>query len=154
MSQPLLKVEGLHTYFHTVDGVIKAVRGISFDVPEGGVLGVVGESGSGKTVTGLSIMGLVPRPGKIEEGSITFAGNSLLTMPESELRALRGGQIAMVFQNASSALNPTITVGEQILEVLQIHSDLTTRQSIRLSIDLMTQEVIPAIKEYQAVRQE
>ncbi len=139
MSQPLLRVEGLHTYFHTVDGVIKAVRGISFDVPESGVLGVVGESGSGKTVTGLSIMGLVPRPGKIEEGSIKFAGNELLIMPESKLRALRGGQIAMVFQDASSALNPVITVGEQILEVLQIHSDLTTRQSIRLSIELMTQ---------------
>ncbi len=139
MSDPLLRVEGLHTYFHTVDGVVKAVRGISFDVPDRGVVGVVGESGSGKTVTGLSIMGLVPRPGKVEKGSINFAGRDLLALPESEMRSLRGGEIAMVFQDAASALNPVTTVGDQILEVMQIHSDMTTRQSIQLSVDLMTQ---------------
>ena len=139
MSNPLLRVDGLHTSFHTVDGEVKAVRGVSFDVSEGSILGIVGESGSGKTVTGLSIMGLVPRPGKIERGSINFDGRDLLRLPESEMRSIRGGEIAMVFQDAANSLNPVITVGEQIREVLQIHSNMTTRQSIRLSIELMTQ---------------
>ena len=137
MSKPLLAVENLHTYFHTADGVIKAVRGVSFEVPSQSVVGIVGESGSGKTVTGLSIMGLVPRPGKIEQGSILYEGADLTAMDEAALRSMRGKDIAMVFQDASSALNPVITIGEQIREVLQVHTDMSTRQSINVTVDLM-----------------
>ena len=139
MGEPLLQVEGLHTYFHTVDGVVKAVRDISFDVPERGVIGIAGESGSGKTVTGLSIMGLVPRPGRIERGAIRFRGRDLLGLEEPQMRAIRGREIAMVFQDALSALNPVVTVGEQILEVLELHTDLSVRQSTDLTVELLAQ---------------
>lgn len=143
MNDPLLRVEGLTTHFHTVDGVMKAVRGVSFDIPERSVVGVVGESGSGKTVTALSIMGLVAKPGKVESGSVLFEGRELLDLPESEMRAIRGSAIAMVFQDASSALNPVITIGDQIREVLQVHTDMTMRESIATSVELMALMGIP-----------
>ena len=139
MAEPLIEVEDLHTSFHTVDGEVKAVQGISFTVPEGSVLGIAGESGSGKTVTGLSIMGLVPSPGKVGKGSIVFGGRDLLTLDEREMRSVRGKEIAMVFQNASSALNPVITVGEQIQEVLQVHTDMSARRTMEMAVDLLRQ---------------
>ena len=139
MGTALLEVEGLYTNFHTVDGVVKAVRGISFDVPEGSVLGIAGESGSGKTVTGLSIMGLVPRPGRIEAGAIRFRDKDLLDLEEEEMRSIRGREIAMVFQDAQSALNPVITIGEQIREVLEVHLDLSARESTNIAVGLMGQ---------------
>lgn len=139
MDKPLLKVVGLRVYFHTVDGIVKAVRDMSFDVSAGRVLGIVGESGSGKTVTGLSIMGLLPKPGKVEAGSIFFADSNLLNASDPDMRSIRGGEIAMVFQNASNALNPVITIGEQIREVLQLHTQMTTRESIESTVKVMTQ---------------
>ena len=139
MGEPLLEVENLHTYFHTADGVVKAVRGVSFEVPDESVIGIVGESGSGKTVTGLSIMGLVPRPGNVEEGSIRFDGRDLLELSEAEMRPLRGREVAMVFQDAASALNPVITIGEQIQEVLQVHTDMSMKRSSDMTVELMRQ---------------
>jgi oligopeptide/dipeptide ABC transporter ATP-binding protein len=131
-GESLLKVLGLRTWFDTDDGVVKAVDGVSFEVPRGGTLGVVGESGCGKSVTALSIMQLVARPrGRIVDGSILYARkngeqvNLALFEPHSpQMRAIRGNEIAMIFQEPMSSLNPVYTVGEQIAEAVQLHQGL------------------------------
>src|SRR5690606_1841008 len=120
MSEPLLRVEDLVTSFHTDDGVVRAVDGVSFDVSNGGTLGVVGERGCGKSVTSLSIMRLLPQPaGVIERGRILFAGKDLARLPEKEMRALRGNRISMIFQEPMTTLNPVHRVGEQIGEAVR-----------------------------------
>ena len=123
--EPILTIDGLKTYFYTEDGVVKAVDGITLKVFEGEVLGIVGESGSGKTVTAMSILGLVPQPpGKIVEGDITWRGESLVNMSESDLRAIRGNQIAVIFQDPMTSLNPVLTIGEQISEAIRLHQQV------------------------------
>ena len=122
-DQPLLEIRDLRVEFNTDDGVVRAVDGVSFDVFPGEVLGVVGESGSGKSVTAMSILGLIRQPpGKITGGTIGFRGKDLLRMKPKELRRVRGGDIAMVFQDPMTALNPVITVGQQITEALHLHN--------------------------------
>ncbi|MCC6469965.1 MAG: ABC transporter ATP-binding protein [Alphaproteobacteria bacterium] len=122
MSDPaLLAIRGLRTWFTTRQGVVKAVDGVDLDVLPGECLGVVGESGSGKTATFLSVLGLVKPPGRIEAGQIIFGGRDLAQLPAAELRALRGRDIAITMQDALTALNPALTVGEQIVETIRAH---------------------------------
>jgi len=120
--EKLLEVENLRTYFYTDDGIIKAVDGVDFSLDEGETLGLVGESGCGKSVTALSIMNLVPSPGKIVEGKIYFKGRNLLNLDEEETRKIRGNEISMIFQDPFTSLNPVFTIGEQIKEAIEVHS--------------------------------
>ena len=121
---PLLHVQDLRTYFHTFAGTVKAVNGVSFAVRKGEVMGLVGESGGGKSVVGFSILGLIDSPGKIEGGQILLEGEDLAQATEDRLRAVRGREISMVFQDPMTSLNPLHTVGRQMDEVLRLHSDL------------------------------
>jgi oligopeptide/dipeptide ABC transporter ATP-binding protein len=120
-EKPLLEVKGLRTSFYTRDGAVRAVDGIDFHVDRGEIMGLVGESGCGKSVTSLSIMRLVARPGRIEAGEIVFDGKDLLKVSDDEMRRIRGDQISMIFQQPTSSLNPVWDVGKQIEEVLRIH---------------------------------
>ena len=118
----LLRVDNLKTHFHTREGVIRAVNGISFSVEKGETLGIVGESGSGKSVACYSLLGLVPRPpARIESGSALFDGKDLLNIPDKELRQIRGRKIAMIFQDPMTSLNPYMRVEDQLIEPLLIH---------------------------------
>src|SRR5690242_3633703 len=119
---PLLEVRNLRTYFHTDAGDAKAVDGISFAIHPGKTLAVVGESGCGKTVTALSILQLIPQPpGEFVSGEIRLLGRDLLALPANELRQIRGGQIAMIFQEPGTSLNPVFTIGHQIGEAIALH---------------------------------
>jgi peptide/nickel transport system ATP-binding protein len=120
-ERPLLEVRGLRTSFHTRDGVVRAVDGIDFYVDRGEIMGLVGESGCGKSVTSLSIMQLVARPGRIEAGEVMFDGQDLLKLRSEEMRKVRGERISMIFQQPTSSLNPVWDVGRQIAEVLELH---------------------------------
>lgn len=123
MEERLLKVENLWIQYETDEDIVKAVNGISFELNKGENLGLVGETGAGKTTTALGILGLLPkRVCKVTKGSIEFNSKDLLTLAEAELRAIRGGRISMIFQDPMTSLNPVITVGEQIAEVLQLHN--------------------------------
>jgi len=123
-TKPLLEVKGLKTYFYTEDGIVRAVDGVDFEVFPGEVLGLVGESGCGKSVTSLSIMRLVSKPGRVDEGEILLDGENLLNFPEEEMIKVRGNRISMIFQQPQSALNPVFKVGDQLAEVLNVHQDL------------------------------
>jgi len=144
MTSILLKVENLQTHFFTPEGVIRAVDGISFDLSAGETLGLVGESGSGKTVTALSILRLVPPPGRIVEGKIEFAGQDLLKLTPSELRKIRGNRIAMVFQEPMSALNPVLTVGSQVLESVRLHQKVSRWEGRDKTVELFKLVGIPS----------
>lgn len=130
----LLEVEGLTTEFHTRRGVVTAVDDVNFEVNQGEVMGLVGESGSGKTVLAESIVGLVDKPGVVEADSITFDGRRIDRLAESEMRRLRGGSLAMVFQDPMNSLNPTLTIGEQIAESVRLHNDIG--ESVTLSAEI------------------
>ncbi|HEX6988196.1 MAG TPA: ATP-binding cassette domain-containing protein, partial [Bacillota bacterium] len=125
MSERLLEIRGLKTYFRTEDGVVPAVDGVSMHINRGETLGVVGESGCGKSVTSLSVMRLVPNPpGEIVGGEILFEGENLLDKSEREMRRIRGNEIAMIFQEPMTSLNPVYTVGDQIAEAIELHQGL------------------------------
>jgi oligopeptide transport system ATP-binding protein len=119
--EPILEVTGLHVSFFTHVGEIKAIRGVDFHVDAGESVGIVGESGSGKSVTSLSVMRLLPYPGRITSGSVRFGGDELLSKTSAQMRAMRGSRISMVFQDPMTSLNPVFTVGEQITEALVVH---------------------------------
>ncbi len=121
---PLLSVRGLKTHFHTFGGVVKAVDGVDFDLAPGEILGLVGESGGGKSMIGFSIMGLIDAPGRIEAGEIRFEGQDLLTLDEAGMRKVRGKRIGMIFQDPMTALNPLYTIGNQLEEMLRLHTGL------------------------------
>jgi oligopeptide transport system ATP-binding protein len=141
----LLQIKDLTTRFYTEDGVVYAVNGISYTLEEGEILGVVGESGCGKSVHALSIMGLIPQPpGKIEKGEVFFDGRDLLKASQNELRDIRGSQIAMVFQDPMTSLNPVYTVGFQITEALNIHKGMGNEEAREVAGDLLDQVGIPA----------
>ena len=123
-TKPLLEVKNLKTYFYTEDGVVRAVDGVSFEVYPGEVLGLVGESGCGKSVTSLSIMRLISKPGRVDAGEILLDGENLLKLPEEEMIKVRGNRISMIFQQPQTALNPVFRVGDQLAEVLNVHQDL------------------------------
>ena len=143
----LLEVRDLRTYFHTRDGVVKAVDGVSFEVERGEILGIVGESGCGKSVTSFSIMGLVAPPGKIESGSVTFDGRDLLAMSKKDLQQLRGEHISMIFQQPQSSLNPVFRVGAQISEVYEIHRDMKRAVGEERAVEMLRKVGIPDPKE-------
>ena len=135
---PLLKVDNLKTYFHTRNGVVKAVDDISFTLEKGEILGIVGESGSGKSVTVHSLMGLVPQPpGRIEGGTATFDGSNLLTADDTALRALRGRRIAMIFQDPMTSLNPYLRISEQLIEPLLIHKNVSRPKALQRAIEML-----------------
>jgi oligopeptide transport system ATP-binding protein len=143
-SGHLLEVKDLRTQFFTRDGVAKAVNGISFHVDRGEALGLVGESGCGKSVTALSIMGLVPPPGRVVSGAVWYNGRDLVKTTEQERSKFRANEIAMIFQDAISYLNPVMTVGRQISEPLQIHRGMNGRDSKKRAIELLELVGIPA----------
>jgi peptide/nickel transport system ATP-binding protein len=148
VTGPLLEVRDLRTYFHDGDLVARAVDGVSFDVARGETVAVVGESGSGKSVTALSILRLIRQPGRIESGSvITFEGRELLSLSESEMRKIRGDRIAMIFQEPMSALNPVLTVGEQVAEVVRVHTSTSHRDAWERAIEMLTLTGISAPRE-------
>lgn len=141
--QTLLDVKGLRTYFFTEAGIVPAVAGVDLTVRRGEVLGLVGESGCGKSVTSLSIMGLVSRPGKVVDGEIIFDGQDLATLSESEMTHVRGNRISMIFQQPQSCLNPVFTVGDQLSEVLEIHESLGKTAGEKRAIELLEMVGIP-----------
>ncbi|WP_300009565.1 ABC transporter ATP-binding protein [uncultured Roseobacter sp.] len=134
---PLLDVRDLRTYFHTFAGTVRAVNGVSFEVGYGEVMGLVGESGGGKSVVGFSILGLIDSPGKIEGGKILLEGQDLVEAGEERLRTVRGREISMVFQDPMTSLNPLHTVGQQMDEVLRLHSDLGTDARHKACVDML-----------------
>jgi peptide/nickel transport system ATP-binding protein len=136
-GEPLLSIEELRVEFPTEDGVVKAVDGVSFEVAKGRTLGVVGESGSGKTVTAMTILGLTRVQGARITGRILFEGRDLLGLDEGELRKVRGNEIAMIFQDPSTALHPLYKVGAQIVEALKAHRELTRAQARARTIELL-----------------
>jgi oligopeptide/dipeptide ABC transporter ATP-binding protein len=141
----LLAVENLRTGFDTREGFLRAVDGVDFEIAHGGTLGVVGESGSGKSVTALSVMRLIDRPGRIAEGSrILFEGRDLAVLEESELEKVRGNDISMIFQEPMTSLNPVFTVGEQISETVQLHLDIGPREAFARAVELMRVVGIPS----------
>jgi oligopeptide transport system ATP-binding protein len=140
----LLDVKGLKTEFHTQDGVVHAVNGVSFSVDEGETLGLVGESGCGKSVSVLSVMRLIPQPpGKIAAGQVLFQGRDLLKVDDEEIRSVRGNKIAMVFQDPMTSLNPVLTIGTQIGEALELHLGMTKEQARKRSVELLKMVGIP-----------
>ena len=142
-KQPFLEVKGLKTYFFTEDGVVKAVDGVDFFVNPGEVMGLVGESGCGKSVTSLSIMRLISRPGQVVEGQIIMDGQDLLTLSEDEMMQVRGNRISMIFQQPQTALNPVFKVGDQIAEVLNIHQSLGRELGQKRAVELLRMVGIP-----------
>jgi oligopeptide transport system ATP-binding protein len=145
---PLLEVEDLHVEFRTREGVARAVNGVSYSVRAGETLAVLGESGSGKSVTAQAIMGILDTPpGYVTGGSVRFRGEDILTLPEEKRRALRGASIAMIFQDALSALNPVFSVGWQIGEMFRVHQGMSRKDAKLRAIELMDRVRIPSAKQ-------
>lgn len=144
MARKLLSVRDLKTSFFTHVGEVKAVRGISFDVNEGEVLGIVGESGSGKSVTSLSIMGLLQYPGRVVDGEILLNGEDILTYSKDQMRKVRGKEIAMIFQDPMTSLNPVYTIGNQIMEMILEHEKMSRREARARAIEMLKLVGIPA----------
>lgn len=148
MSETLLQVKNLKTYFHTEEGTVKAVDDVSFEIKEKETLAIVGESGCGKSITAMSIMRLIPNPpGKIEGGEILFDGKDLIKMRQSDIREIRGNKISLIFQEPMTSLNPVFTVGEQIEEALILHKKMDKKQAKREAIKMLTMVRIPRAEE-------
>jgi len=146
-KRPLLEVKDLRTQFFTQDGVVKAVNGVSFTLNEGEALGLVGESGCGKSVSALSLMRLIPQPpGRIVGGEVTFDGRDLLKLKEDDMRKVRGNDIAMIFQDPMTSLNPVLTIGRQISEALELHKGMDRGQARKRTIELLELVGIPAAR--------
>jgi len=140
----LLDVKDLKTYFLTDGGLVKAVDGVSFDLYEGETLGLVGESGCGKSVSALSILRLIPYPpGKIVSGEIQFDGKNILEISEAEMRQIRGNEIAMIFQEPMTSLNPVLTIGRQVAEPLEIHKKVKKQEALQQAVALLEKVQIP-----------
>ena len=143
MAEPLLAVRDLEVRFRTERGVVHAVNGISFDISAGETLGIVGESGCGKSVTSLALLGILARNGRVTGGEAKFEGRDLLELSDNELRKIRGREIAMIFQDPMSSLNPVLTIGRQIREAIQTHFDLDKGEANERAADLLRQVGIP-----------
>lgn len=143
----LLTIKQLKTYFFTSSGLVKAIRGIDLEIPARQTLALVGESGCGKSMTALSILRLVPPPGRIVEGDILFRGDHLLQIPLSEMRRIRGNQISMIFQEPMTSLNPVFRIGEQIGEVLRLHKGMDQRSALDAAENLLHQVGIAAARQ-------
>ncbi|MBT8197718.1 MAG: ABC transporter ATP-binding protein, partial [Acidimicrobiia bacterium] len=144
MSEYLLEVNDLRTYFATEEGIVRAVDGVTFDIKPGERLGVVGESGSGKSVTAMSIMQLIEPPaGQIVTGEILLNGENLLSLDEDDMREVRGGKIAMIFQDPMTALNPVYTIGNQLIETVLLHQDVSKEEAKEIAIQSLRDVQIP-----------
>jgi len=150
--ETLLSIQDLRTYFYTGDSPIKAVDGLSFDLPKGKVFGLVGESGCGKSVTALSIMRILPPNGKTVSGRVIFKGEDLLSKTEAEMRRIRGGEISMVFQEPIASLNPLFTIGFQIEEAILAHLKIDRKEAKKRVVELLRSVGMPSpetrVKEY------
>jgi ABC-type dipeptide/oligopeptide/nickel transport system ATPase component len=145
LHEPLLSVRNLITRFMTEDGEVTAVDDVSFDVWPGETLGIVGESGCGKSVTSLSVMRLVQSPpGVIASGQVMFGGRDLLSIPEHDMRKIRGNEISMIFQEPMTSLNPVFTVGDQIMEAILLHQEVDKRTARKLAIEMLRKVGIPS----------
>ncbi|MDD3460733.1 MULTISPECIES: ABC transporter ATP-binding protein [unclassified Mesotoga] len=142
-KKALLQVEDLRTYFHTEDGIVKAVDGVTFEVFPGETLGIVGESGCGKSVTSLSIMRLLDEKGEIAGGKIIFDDQDVMAIPESKMMKIRGNDMAMIFQEPMTALNPVFTIGFQIMEAILLHQDVDEKKARKMAIDMLKKVGIP-----------
>jgi oligopeptide/dipeptide ABC transporter ATP-binding protein len=142
----LLAVEDLRVQFWTQRGTVHAVNGVSFEIAAGETLGIVGESGCGKSVTSLAILGILPRAGRVVGGSAVFEGRDLIGLPDRELRRIRGRDIAMIFQDPMTSLNPVLTVGRQIRESIETHFDVDRKQAEARAVELLEQVGIPEAK--------
>ncbi len=148
MAEPLLSVRNLKTYFHTDEGIVRAVDGLTYDLAKGETLGIVGESGCGKSVHALSVMRLIPTPpGKIVDGEILFEGKNLLRISDEEMRHIRGNRIAMIFQEPMTSLNPVLTIGEQIAEAVILHQKLDRKAAWDRAVDMLERVKIPMARE-------
>jgi peptide/nickel transport system ATP-binding protein len=143
MTEKILKIEQLKTYFYTWAGIVKAVDGVEIEVNEGETLGLVGESGSGKSVTALSIIQIVPSPGKIVGGKIIYKGENLVGKKEKELENIRGKEIAYIFQDPATSLNPVFTIANQLIEVILRHQNITKKEALEKAIELFRLVEIP-----------
>ncbi|MFL8711523.1 ABC transporter ATP-binding protein [Clostridioides sp. GD02377] len=146
MNKTLIEVRDLKVYFHTDKGIVKSVNGVSFNINEGETIGIVGESGCGKSVTAMSLMKLLPTS-KIEGGEIIFQGKDILKMNENELMGIRGNEISMIFQEPMISLNPAFTVGNQIIEGIMLHQDLSKEEAKKKVIDMIKLVEIPRAEE-------
>src|SRR5918994_36190 len=144
MTQPVLSVRDLRVEFVTRRGVLKAIDGVSFDIAPGEVLGVVGESGAGKSVTGSAVIGLIDPPGRIAGGEILLSGSRIDNLPPEEMRRVRGKRIGMIFQDPLTSLNPLYRIGEQLVETIQTHTNLSSSAARKRAIDLLADVGIPA----------
>jgi peptide/nickel transport system ATP-binding protein/oligopeptide transport system ATP-binding protein len=139
----LLTIQDLHVRFQTYAGVVHAVNGMTFEVKEGEIFGLVGESGCGKSVTGYAALGMVPHPGEVQQGRILFRGDDLLEASEAEMRQVRGGRIAMIFQDPSASLNPVFTVGNQVTRVIRRHLNVGKAEARRLALEMFDAVGLP-----------
>jgi oligopeptide/dipeptide ABC transporter ATP-binding protein len=144
VSEPLLSVEDLEVRFWTSRGIIHAVNGVSFDIAPGETLGIVGESGCGKSVTSLAILGILPRAGRVTAGSARYQGRDLVGLSDDELRTIRGKEIAMIFQDPMTSLNPVLTIGRQLREALETHFDLDKDEADKRAGELLDRVGIPS----------
>ena len=148
MSKTLLEVKDMYVSIHTDSGIVQAVRGVSFDLKEGETLAIVGESGSGKSITNKTIMGLLPIGGRIDSGEVILNGRNIANLSEKEMLKIRGAEISMIFQDPLTSLNPTMTIGKQITEMLMLHKpDMTNAQREARAIELLEMVGIPNPKE-------
>ncbi len=145
-GEPLLKVEDLHVRFGTERGLVHAVNGISFEIRPGETLGIVGESGCGKSVTSLAVLGILARNGRVTQGRALFEGQDLVQMDDAELRKIRGKEIAMIFQDPMTSLNPVLTIGRQIREALETHFGMDKKAGDARAAELLDQVGIPSAK--------
>jgi peptide/nickel transport system ATP-binding protein len=147
-ARPLLQVEDLRTSFFTDDGEVPAVDGVSFHVNEGEILGVVGESGCGKSVTSLSVMGLIPSPpGKITGGKILYKGEELTKASDKRMREIRGNEVAMIFQEPMTSLNPVFTIGDQLTESIRIHMKISKKDALQKAVEMLGKVGLPRAEE-------
>jgi peptide/nickel transport system ATP-binding protein len=144
MTEPVLSVRDLKVEFVTRRGVLKAIDGVSFDIAPGEVLGVVGESGAGKSLTGTAIIGLIDPPGRISGGEVVLKGERIDNLPKEQMRKIRGKRIGMIFQDPLTSLNPLFKVSEQLVETIQVHTDMNAGQARERAIGLLTEVGIPA----------
>lgn len=147
MDMPLLDIRELKTYFYTYEGIVKAVDGVDLQIRKGETLGLVGETGCGKSVTSLSILRLVPPPGRIVSGEIIFEGKDILKLKETEMRMVRGKEIAMIFQDPTASLNPVFRVGEQIADVIMLHQGVDKETAWEKAVEILKIVGIPAAED-------
>src|SRR5437763_15153784 len=144
MTEPVLSVRNLEVEFSTRRSTLRAIDGISFDIAKGEVLGVVGESGAGKSVTGLAMIGLIDPPGRITGGSIYLSGTRIDDLPPEQMRRIRGKRIGMIFQDPLTSLNPLYRIGDQLVDTIRTHTNLSEQAARKRAIDLLAEVGIPS----------